>query len=233
MIKIFVISTAIISLFSGCATKTTEPEINFEPPKYVEQMPSRVDDSNYQNMGSIFGQGDNPLFSDHKAMRVNDIVTVVISENATSSNSAQKSMAETDSSSLGAGLFAGVQGGLPIDGVGTQTGGTFSADSTSNYAGSGATQRAATFTTTISARVVKVLENGNYFISGAREIMIDGEKQKIQITGVVRPYDINQANQITSAQVADAKILYSSQGDTSKATNQGWGTKMVQSVWPF
>jgi flagellar L-ring protein precursor FlgH len=234
--KYNILLTLIIAIvFGGCAARTVDPEINFEPPKYVEQLPGKVTQEDVHNMGSIFGQGENPLFSDHKAMHVNDIVKVVISENSTSSNSAQKSMAESDEVALGAGLFAGAQAG-PVgayNAINPSTNATFSANSASTYSGKGATQHAASFSTTISARIVKVLQNGNYFISGSREIMVNNEKQRIQISGVVRPYDINQENQIDSSQVADAKILYDTQGDMDKSTQQGWGTKIVESVWPF
>jgi flagellar L-ring protein precursor FlgH len=56
--------------------------------------------------------------------------------------------------------------------------------------------------------VVKVLNNGNYFISGRRELLINGEKQIMQISGVIRPIDIDPDNMILSTQIADAKILY-------------------------
>ena len=227
----------IVLLFSGCTAKLTEPKMDFEPPKYVEQMPAKVDERDFISTGSIFGQGENPLFSDHKAMHVNDIVTVVISENARSSNSIDKSLSENDTSALGGGTFtdnssnALVSAGAKyLNGL-TNVG--FQAQSTSAYKGKGASNKNASFTTTVSARIVKVLENGNYFISGVREIMIDDEKQLIRISGVIRPYDIDQNNRISSSQMSDAKILYDSQGDLERATKQGWGTKLVQAVWPF
>ena len=91
----------------------------------------------------------------------------------------------------------------------------------------------ASFNTTISVRIVKVLKNGNYFIAGRRELLIDDQKQLIQLSGVIRPYDIDQYNMISSSQISDAKILYKSQGDVDRATKQGWGTKIIQAVWPF
>ncbi|MDQ1337892.1 MAG: flagellar L-ring protein FlgH, partial [Campylobacterota bacterium] len=99
MIKSFLIFSMpiyAILFLSGCTAKLTDPEINFEPPTYVEEMPSREDNKDFTSVGSVFGQGDNPLFSDHKAMHVNDIVTVVISENTQSSNSGSKQMSESD-----------------------------------------------------------------------------------------------------------------------------------------
>ena len=109
----------------------------------------------------------------------------------------------------------------------------FSAGSTSDYAGSGSSTKDASFTTTVSARIVKVMANGNYFITGRREIMVDSEKQIMQLSGVIRPYDIDQNNQISSAKISDAKIMYVNQGDIDRSVNQGWGSKIIHAVWPF
>jgi flagellar L-ring protein precursor FlgH len=229
----------IITFFSGCTAELTDPELNFEPPKYVEQMPSHEDEDGFESTGSIFGKGDNPLFSDRKAMKINDIVTVVISETASSSSSSQKSLSESDNIALGGGIFAaGANGGGAIASSATSllngvTDVGFSADTSSNYAGAGSAVKDSTFTTTVSARVVKVMQNGNYFISGRREILVDRQKQIVQISGVIRPYDINQDNQIDSSKISDAKILYKTQGDVDRASEQGWGTKAIEAVWPF
>lgn len=232
------LTTIFITLFfSGCTANFTEPELGFEPPKYVEQMPAREDQQSFTSTGSIFGQGDNPLFSDRKAMHVNDIVTVVISETAKSSNVGSKALAETDSSALGGGLFSSTgANGSVTNQVGNLNGFSnigFTADSTNSYSGSGSATKDASFTTTIAARIVKIMQNGNYFVSGRREILVDNQKQLIQISGVIRPYDIDQFNKVNSSNMSDAKILYKTQGDTDRATQQGWGTKIVQSVWPF
>ncbi|WP_304546223.1 flagellar basal body L-ring protein FlgH [Sulfurimonas microaerophilic] len=224
--------------FSGCTANLTEPEIDFEPPKYVEQMPPKEDKQDFVSTGSIFGQGDNPLFSDHKAMHVNDIVTVVITETAQSSSTGSKQLSETDSMALGGGTFApGANANGTVTGLANRVNGLtdigFSGGSTSSFQGQGSATKDASFTTTVSARIVKVLSNGNYFISGKREILVDEQKQIIQISGVIRPYDIDQTNTINSTQMSDAKILYKTEGDVDRAGNRGWGSKIIQSVWPF
>lgn len=224
-------------LLSGCTTRTLDPEISFVPPTYVQEMPAREEESSFVSRGSLFGQGDSPLFSDHKAMHVNDIVTVVISETATSSNKASKALSENDKLGLNGGVFsAGGQNAAVNSAVGTLNGlGNigFSAGSASTYTGSGSATKNATFTTTVSARIVKVMANGNYFITGRREIMVDDQKQVMQLSGVIRPYDIDQNNQINSAKISDAKIMYANQGDIDRSVNQGWGSKIVGAVWPF
>ena len=231
--------TILLSLlaFSGCSQHVVDPQINFKPPEYVEQLPSRETHETMDSQGSLFGQGDNPLFSDHKAMHVNDIVTVVISETATSSSSNSKSLAETDAATLGGGTFTAGGGSGTTDDIvnklnrATNVG--FTGNSTSSFDGSGQASLNNTFTTTISARVIKILSNGNYFVSGRREILVDGEKQIIQLSGVIRPFDIDQNNRINSAQMADAKIMYKTEGDIKLSTQQGWGSKLVKAIWPF
>ncbi len=170
-------------------------------------------------------------------MHVNDIVRVLISETAKSSNTASKQLSKSDAMALGGGTFTTGGTNAAMSSYASKLNGLtnmgFSTDSSSTFKGNGSANKDATFTTTVSARIVKVLINGNYFISGKREILIDEQKQIIQISGVIRPYDIDQYNKIDSAQMSDAKILYKTQGDVDRASKQGWGSQIVQSVWPF
>ena len=227
----------VILLLSGCSAGLVEPKIDFEPPAYVEQMPAKEDQQDYTATGSIFGQGENPLFSDHKAMHVHDIVTVVISETAQSTSTAAKQLSEADTTALGGGAFTATGGNGAVSSAVNKLNGLanigFNSATTSSFKGAGSATKDASFTTTVSARIVKVLSNGNYFIAGSREILIDSQKQFIQLSGVIRPYDIDQDNNINSAQISEAKILYKTQGDVDRATQQGWGTKLIQTVWPF
>jgi flagellar L-ring protein precursor FlgH len=226
--------------FSGC-TSRQDPEISFAPPKYVEELPSKEEDFNYGNAGSLFNQGDSPLYSDRKAMSVNDIVTVVISESATQNSNRAKSTNHNTALGLGGistqynaqgnAINSAVSAGMgALNGM-FNVGATL--DSSSEFDGSGSQQRQETFTTTISARVIKILNNGNYFIEGGREILIDGEKQNIRVSGVIRPEDISAANSIDSQYIADARIMYNTEGQLRKATEKRWGTRLVEAIWPF
>lgn len=216
-------------LFVGCSTHPVDPKIEMKPPVYVEQLPPKTKQQVVVNPGSVFGKGDNPLFSDLKAMNPNDIVTVVISESIAQSSDGSKSISEVNSDKLGAGVFSGV-GGAVLDKAGKIG---FEAGSTNTYTGSGNNSRKESFTTTISARIIKILNNGNYFIEGNRELLVNGEKQLIQISGVIRPYDIDSTNTIDSKFIADAKIMYKTEGEIDRATGKPWGSKFVESIWPF
>lgn len=222
-------------LFSGCA-KSLDPQMDFKAPEYVQQMPSK-EEEHLNTLGSLFGQGDNPLFSDRKAMNVNDIVTVLIDERASSTSTGSRQLNRTQASQMGPGVmsYAGTSktGADAVKGVNNVMGIGFGTNSESAFAGSGTASRSENFATTVSARIVKVMQNGNYFIEGRREIMVEDEKQIVQISGVIRPYDISQSNTISSSYISDAKILYKTEGDIKRATQQGWGTRLIETVWPF
>jgi flagellar L-ring protein precursor FlgH len=226
-------SVALVSiLFVGCSVHPVDPKMDMKPPVYVEQLPPSTKQQVVTNAGSLFGHGDNPLFADLKAMNPNDIVTVVISEIINQSSTGQKSVSEDSNNKLGAGVFTGIGGTL--GGFADKAGKIgFESGSTNSFTGTGKNSRNESFTTTISARIIKILKNGNYFIEGNRELLVNGEKQIIQISGVIRPYDIDQKNTIDSKYIADAKILYKTEGDIDRATQKPWGSKFVESVWPF
>jgi flagellar L-ring protein precursor FlgH len=231
-------SLSLLLFLSGCSTHYADPKIDMKPPRYVEELPSKDNGNLQPNQGSLFGKGDNPLFSDRKAMRVNDIVTVVVSEATAQSSSGTKKLNEANTAQLGGGVLASATAtpNIVSRGLNKLNGYTdisYNSNSTSSYSGSGTVKRDESFNTTVSARIVKILNNGNYFISGRRELLINGEKQDIRIAGVIRPYDIDQYNSIDSKYIADAKISYVTQGDIDANTRKGWGSKAIESVWPF
>ena len=218
----------IIIMLWGC-TAPIEPKISMKEPIYVKQLAKKSPKKIKKYEGSLFGKGDNPLFSDKKAMKENDIVTVKIDENTIQLSQGNKKLSDTSSSTIGGGIFSGEK----LNKLNKYTDIGFKSSSNSSFAGSGLSSRNEKFSTTISARIVKVLENGNYFIEGSRELLINGDKQIIKISGVIRPYDIDQFNTINSKYIADAKILYETEGDIHRTTNEPWGTKLVKSIMPF
>lgn len=223
--------------FIGCSTHPMDPTINIKPPKYVEEMPSKEQDFP-NNPGSLFTNGDN-LFSDTKAMRVNDIVTVIIEEQVSQSSQASKKLNEANTNA--GGVFdATISGSASLGGktlfnLGKTGIGLNLPTMNSNrtFQGSGTQQRNESFQTTVSARIVKVLKNGNYFIVGRREVYLDGQKQIIEVSGVIRPEDIGADNTINSKYISDAKIVYKTEGDLKRYTEENWFSKFWSSIAPW
>jgi len=223
--------------FIGCSTHPMDPTIDIKPPKYVEEMPSKEQDFP-NNLGSLFTNGDN-LFSDTKAMRVNDIVTVIIEERVSQSSQASKKLNEANTNAGGvfdatisgsASLGGKTLFNLGKTGIGLNLP---TMNSNRSFQGSGTQQRNESFQTTVSARIVKVLKNGNYFIVGRREVYLDGQKQIIEVSGVIRPEDIGADNTINSKYISDAKIVYKTEGDLKRYTEENWFSKFWSSIAPW
>ncbi len=235
--RVFACSFVAVLVLAGCSVHPADPKISMKAPVYVDETPSKVNETMAPNPGSLFGQGDNPLFSDLKAMHLNDVVTVTITEKTAQSSTGKKALTKQSSDSLGAGITT-VGGGTGVLGtvsnnLNNLTNIGFTTGSNNAFTGNGSNTRNETFTTTILARIIKILNNGHYFIEGSRELLINGEKQIIQVSGVIRPYDIDKNNNIDSKYIADAKTLYKTEGDIDQTTTKPWGAKFMETIWPF
>lgn len=148
-------------------------------------------------------------YSEMKGHRVGDVVTVVIVERATASNAASTQNKKSTK------LFAGAGTGALkfIDSLGTNT--------ESNIQGDGETSTVTSLQTRITARVQKVLPNGNLVIEGKRVNQINNETQHIYLKGIVRPVDITSENTVLSTALADAEIHLTGRGPGAQATRPG------------
>jgi flagellar L-ring protein precursor FlgH len=85
----------------------------------------------------------------------------------------------------------------------------------------------------VSARVVDVLPNGYLVVEGAREVRLNNENQTITITGVVRPVDISQNNEVLSSAIAQMSVKVQGKGLVSQPLNPGWLFKILNGILPF
>ena len=175
----------------------------------------------------------NSLFADRRAKRVNDVVTIVVSENAVGGNNANTTTSRDTSTAAGVTSVLGLEGSmLDLLRKGTASigvGGT----SANSLKGVGKTSRDGNLTATMSARVINILENGNFLIEGRRQVTVNAEDQYLIITGIVRPDDIASDNTILSQNIADAKSVYTGKGVVDDKMRPGWITRIVDWVWPF
>lgn len=173
------------------------------------------------------------MFSDPKARTVGDIVTIKIIE---SSDATNKATTATDrSSSLSASLdgFFNLEKRFPADHPFFNPFSKVAGSVESEFEGSGTTRRSGDLNAYITALVTQVLPNGNLVVTGSREVLINNENQIIQLSGVVRPRDIDSKNLVLSTYVADARISYSGTGVVNDRQKPGWLSNIVMKVWPF
>jgi flagellar L-ring protein precursor FlgH len=153
------------------------------------------------------------LYNDKKAYTTDDILTVVILENAKAgSESGTNTKKQNDIGLQGAG-GSGALKFIPSFGA--------SAGNNVGYNGTAGTSREGSLAAKISARVVQVLDNGNLVIDGSKVVEINDEKEIIKISGIVRPQDIEANNVVYSYNVADAQITYSGKGTVHDGERPG------------
>ncbi len=222
-------------IFSACVD--SKQELNFEKPEV--QIPKKAPEPR-KNKGSLYSMQGTSLFADKKDLQVGDIIQIVISEDLTSKSNNKRELTSNRDNSLGGGLL-GATGTNALGGTASSVtnklnanlGVDFSTNSSSSDKGSVKTQFDETFATTISAIIEETYQNGNYYIKGKKEVLIEGQKQKIIVSGVIRPYDITSGNSINSAQIADLKLSYDKDGTESDILETPWGLKFMRAIWPF
>lgn len=195
----------------------------------------------YKKKGSLYSIRGGSLFSDKKDLQIGDIIQVNIVEELKSDSKNSRNTSRNNNSNLGGGVFVGTggegaeQGSIvkAATGLNKNIGLGFETQSSSTFTGSATSKFDESLETTISAVIEQVYQNGNYLIKGSREIVIDGQKQMVLLSGVIRPYDITPDNTIGSSQIANLKILFEKFGDDRDSLNKGWGTKAIESIWPF
>lgn len=215
----------------------TNPELTFDKPEV--QIPKKMPEAR-KNKGSLYSMQGTSLFADKKDLQVGDIIQIVINEDLSSRSNNKRELSSKRDNNLGGGIFAStgtnaLSGGIggAADKLNSSIGVNFGTNSSSSDKGSVKTQLDETFETVVSAIIEETYQNGNYYIKGTKEMLIEGQKQEIIISGVIRPYDISSDNSINSSQIANLKLLYDKNGTESEILETPWGLKFIRAIWPF
>ena len=165
---------------------------------------------------------------DLRAANLNDFVTVVISDHSSASSSGTTTTKRKSAASASVNALAGVtRAAGPLANLVGATGNT-------SLDGQGLTNRTSDLTTTLTARVIAVLPNGNLIVEGNKLVQINSEKQKVTIRGIVRWNDIKPANQVSSDRMADLEVLIDGRGVVNDALRRpNFLYRMLMSLLPF
>ena len=215
-------------LFLGCSIpKAHDPSLTKQARiPYSEEGPAPAPLSD----GSLWQ--DKLTVGDLRAHRLNDLVTIKIAETTTATSKADVTTARAGSNALVAPSLFSRLASLGVGGGAAATGG-YNTTTTNKYAGNGVTDRSAVFTTTITARVVKVLGNGNLIFEGFRDIQLNNEKQRLYVAGMLDPARLDTTNTIGSAQVAELRVGYGGQGVVDETLKPGYVSRLLAYIWPF
>jgi len=172
--------------------------------------------------GQDFGKGQS-LFSDIKAHKVGDVLTVLITEQNRASNQVETKTEKKTQASTSGGPGIGSLDFIPLFGA--------KADNSNKFDGKGENLRAGNIKARISVTVVGVKENGDLIIEGHRIIGINGDQESIYVSGIARSKDITPDNTIESHLIADAEISYTGKGNATSGSRPGFFTRLLN--WIF
>jgi flagellar L-ring protein precursor FlgH len=169
------------------------------------------------------------LYADDKANQIGDLLTIVINEDHKVDNKVKRDLSRDSSKSLNIGeKSVSVEHVLPtVPEINVELGSSKSLKGKSDY------KDERSIEDQITVVVVDIHPNGNLVVIGTRSRDINGDKQIIQVSGIVRPSDIAFGNSIRSERVANFQLVALSEGVTESYNNPGWLGKMLDKVWPF
>ena len=221
-------SAAVLAVLAlcGCEALAPRPKVEVAMPTHAVPAPLAAPHSAV-NSGSIFQAAQyRPLFEDHRARLVGDIITVQIVENVSAS---QKSKSSIDK---GGTVSASVTA-VPFLPSSTLNRATANGTSSNKFDGTGSTENTNDFTGTITATVTGVLPNGHLLISGEKQIGVNDNVDVLRFSGQVDPRSIQPGNTVPSAQVANVRLEHRGRGAQADSQVIGWLARFFLSVLPI
>jgi flagellar L-ring protein precursor FlgH len=172
------------------------------------------------------------LYTDDVARRIGDLLTILISEDSKVDNKAKRDLKkETDKSTSfdgEVGITTNNHNILPrIPGF------SMNAESTNELKSKADFKDERKFIDRIAVVVIDILPNRNLVVMGTRNRNIAGDIQTIEVSGIVRPSDIQFDNTVKSEQVADFCIVTRNKGIAAPYTKPGWFGRILDILWPF
>lgn len=241
-----VLTLALPVLLGGCNALTRLSEVGDQPkisaienpaarPSYRPvSMPMPDPESVVRSPNSLWRSGARAFFKDQRAVRVGDILTVMIEieDEAQINNSTTRSRSNADSAGIG-GLFgyeSSLNQILP-DAVNPSR--LVDLSSTLSNQGAGKIDRDESIKLKLAAVVTQVLPNGNMVLHGRQEVRVNFEVRELQIAGIVRPEDIKTDNTIAYDKIAEARISYGGRGHISDVQQPRYGSQVLDIFLPF
>ncbi|NND54294.1 MAG: flagellar basal body L-ring protein FlgH [Gammaproteobacteria bacterium] len=222
--RIFSVALLVLSLGLQACSTVVGPSPGEMPPAVPLQpvMPTGNSGSNY-NQGTAL-----VLFGDVRARHVGDTLTVILAEQTTASKSANTAFAKDSDFDAGSPVFAGAPFTSNGDNILNN-----SWETEQNFDGSGSSSQSNSLTGDITVTVHQVFPNGNLLVMGEKWIMLNRGKEYVQVSGIVRPYDVTTANTVPSGKLADARITYSGKGELADANRAGAVSRIFNKFWPL
>lgn len=227
------------AVVSGCATDVRD--FNRAPhltplgtglvPERVAMVTEPAPAPLYRGEGSIWQDSRADLFSDLRARKIGDTVTVkiFIKDKASIANDFDRKRDADNSLNLDF-IYGTTSSDVTIANGGNIGGNINSKTKTKSEGG---IERSEQIELLVAAVVSDVLPNGNLVISGSQEVRVNYEMRVLNVAGIIRPVDIAADNSILYDKIAEARISYGGRGRLMEVQQPPWGQQLIDDVSPF
>jgi flagellar L-ring protein precursor FlgH len=181
--------------------------------RYVMDAEARAAAGPSGSPGSLYEDGGRlgDLARDRRAALLDDIVTIVVADRASAvSRGGTTSKRQTAAKASVTAMGGPTPTPGPLSGLADLSG-------ESKLTGQGETSRGSSIDATLSARVVKVLPNGNLILEGHKQVLVNSEWQLVTVRGVARWTDIGSSNRIAAERLAELEVLVNGKGVVNDA----------------
>jgi flagellar L-ring protein precursor FlgH len=196
---------------SPVPAKTDPPEAALKA--YVERVRAQQA-AEVRTSGSIWSPEGRlvRLGTDAKAVRLHDVVSVVVIESLAASTDGQVKNSRASNANSGlTSLFSKLKSSNNLQnllGMTASSGLTAQGQSTTN----------SSLATTFGAEVVDVLPNGMLVVQATRQLTFSQQTQWIKLRGLVRPEDVSAQNQVLSTAMTDLELEVTGKGIVNDST---------------
>jgi flagellar L-ring protein FlgH len=152
------------------------------------------------------------LGTDAKAVRLHDVVSIVVTESLAASTDGQVKNSRASNANSGlTGLIGKLKTANALQnlvGMTAASGLTAQGQSTTN----------SSLATTFGAEVVDVLPNGMLVVQATRQLTFSQQTQLIRLRGLVRPEDVSSQNEVQSTAMTDLELEVTGKGIVNDST---------------
>jgi len=201
-----------VILMMGAAWGAKKKQASAPPPspldRYVADAKARQAAAPPPPPGSLWSPGSRFADSarDPRASMVDDILTILVVEQASAVSSGTTKTQRASSTNNSITALAGITKATgPWANLAGITGNT-------QLNGQGTTSRDVTISTTMTARVAGLLPNGGMVVEASKDVEINTERQTITVRGVVRPTDLLSDNTVRSDRLAQLEVRVNGKG---------------------
>ena len=152
------------------------------------------------------------LGTDAKAVRLHDVVSIVVTESLAASTDGQVKNSRASNANSGlTSLFGALKSSNALQNLVGMTAG-------SGLSAQGQSTTNSSLATTFGGEVVDVLPNGMLVVQATRQLTFSQQTQLIKLRGLVRPEDVSSQNQVLSTAMTDLELEVTGTGIVNDST---------------